>query len=260
MPVACMVALDEENRQIKEITFVRETVMSAVNPLYPFSGSLFPEVSRESLDAVQRQWEKYTGQKLNGVFVLPESSIMETANLLYPLDLTVSEEERLLMSEITGYFSGALEPYELMNYLFVSPIRKTALEEQLNEYRILCGQQEKTITAVIKKILQESKELGVDSQYWILKTLLGSAYHNLNMSASDILSYLVGRLDEWRGYEVASLQSPNDLSGLEELARSGSVDRVALELLRESWNKEIDGFLEERIAVKAQEQDEAEVR
>lgn len=249
LPAACLVAMDEENRQIKEISFVREVMMSAVSPLYPFGGQGAPEEIEGFLDVTQQQWESYTGQKLSGVFLIPQSSLLATANMLYPLDIVVSEEEYSLMSEITGYFSGTLEPYELMDYLFISPSRKVTLEEQLNDYRILCGQQEKTITAFIRKILQGAQDMDMDAQFGVLQSLLGDGYHNLDMSTDEILSYLAGHLDEWdRDYEVVSMQSPNDLSGFGELAQGESTDSVALELLRQSWNKEIDSFLAGKIS------------
>lgn len=239
--------------------------MSAVSPLYPFGDSLAPGKIEESLNAVQQQWESYTGQKLSGIFLIPQSSVLETAIMLYPLDIAVSEEEYSLTAEITGDFSGTLEPYELMNYLFISPSRKATLEERLNDYRILCGQQEKTITAFINKILQGTQGMDMDTRLGVLQSLLGAGNHNLDMSTDEILSYLTEHLDEWRrDYEVVSMQSPNDLSDFGELVQMDSADSVALELLRQSWNKEIDDFLGEKISSafssEAQVQDETAAR
>lgn len=91
--------------------------------------------------------------------------------------------------------------------------------------------------------------MDMDAQLGVLQSLLGDGYHNLDMSTDEILSYLAGHLDEWdRDYEVVSMQSPNDLSGFGELAQGESTDSVALELLRQSWNKEIDSFLAGKIS------------
>lgn len=237
LPVACMVALDEGHCQIKEISFVRETLMTMGDLMYPQPDSVYGGYDPAELDSIQKKWEEYTGQKLSGVLVIPQESILNVLSMTYPLEIQVSEEEFILMTELNGGFSGMMDPYETLSYLFVSAGRYADTQNQIEAASIISGQQEKVITAVLNRIIFDTQDFSMEDRCGIIQNLLSTSFYNFELENFD---WIEPCLKNWKSYEVVSMCSPADLTALDT---QDMEDQVAIELLRKTWNQEIEEFL-----------------